>query len=242
MPLSPERWREISPYLDEALEIAVDQQAAWLATIRARDPGLAADLQMLLAEQRAAQQSGFLEGALQISAFGVPAASLSGQILGPYRLLSLIGQGGMGSVWLAERCDGRFEGLAAVKLLNASVVGRAGEERFRREGDILARLRHAHIAHLIDAGVSPTGQPYLILEYVDGQSIDRYCNARGLGIEARLHLIEQDLGEPLHGPQRGAHVVGDRVGEMLQLIQGFLKLGSALAHFSTMPTRGGVGS
>ena len=66
----------------------------------------------------------------------------------------------MGSVWLAERCDGRFEGRAAVKLLNIAVMGRAGEERFRREGNILARLTHPNIARLIDAGVSPTGQPY----------------------------------------------------------------------------------
>ena len=75
----------------------------------------------------------------------------------------------MGSVWLAERSDGRFDGRAAVKLLNLALVGRAGEERFRREGNILARLTHPNIAHLIDAGVSPTGQPYLVLEHVDGQ-------------------------------------------------------------------------
>ena len=76
----------------------------------------------------------------------------------------------MGSVWLAERCDGRFEGRAAVKLLNIALMGRAGEERFRREGNILARLTHPHIAHLIDAGVSPNGQPYLVLEHVDGRA------------------------------------------------------------------------
>ena len=103
-------------------------------------------------------------------------ASLAGQTLGAYRLVSRIGQGGMGSVWLAERCDGRFEGRAAVKLLNLALMGRAGEERFRREGNILARLTHPHIAHLVDAGVSPTGQPYLVLEHVDGQRIDRYCD------------------------------------------------------------------
>ena len=106
------------------------------------------------------------------------AASLAGQALGAYTLRSPIGQGGMGSVWLAERSDGRFEGVAAVKLLNASLVGRDGEARFRREGSILARLRHPHIAHLIDAGVSPPGQPYLVLEHVDGERIDRYCDAR----------------------------------------------------------------
>jgi tetratricopeptide (TPR) repeat protein len=78
-------------------------------------------------------------------------------------------------------------------LLNVALIGRAGEERFRREGNILAHLRHPRIAHLIDAGVSPTGQPYLVLEYVDGQSIDRYCDDHALGIEARLRLFLEVL-------------------------------------------------
>src|SRR6185369_12906419 len=106
-----------------------------------------------------------------------------------YTLVSPIGAGGMGSVWLARRSDGRFEGTVAVKLLNASLVGRAGEERFRREGSILARLAHPHIARLHDAGVSAAGQPYLVLEHVDGEPIDAWCDARRLGIEERLRLF-----------------------------------------------------
>ena len=76
----------------------------------------------------------------------------------------------MGSVWLAKRSDGRFEGHAAVKFLNAALLGRKGEERFRREGTIVARLSHPSIARLIDAGVSASGQPYLVLEYVAGRA------------------------------------------------------------------------
>ncbi len=95
----------------------------------------------------------------------------------------------MGSVWLARRSDGRFEGRAAVKLLNASLVGHAGEERFRREGSILARLTHHHIARLLDAGVSPTGQPYIVLEHVEGIQIDSYCDRNKLDVEARLRLF-----------------------------------------------------
>jgi tetratricopeptide (TPR) repeat protein len=116
-------------------------------------------------------------------------ASLAGQTIGSYTLLSPIGQGGMGTVWLAERSDGRFEGRAAVKFLNAALVGQAGGERFRREGSILARLTHPHIGRLIDAGVSLFGQPYLVLEYVEGEPIDRYCDTRGLGTEARIRLF-----------------------------------------------------
>ena len=187
-PINSDRWRVLSPYLDEALEIAADERPAWLATLSARDATLAADLRTLLGQHQAVHESRFLECAvLDPRTASMP--SLAGQIVGAYRLLSPIGHGGSGSVWLAERCDGRFEGRAAVKLLNVSLVGRAGEERFRREGTILARLSHPRIAHLIDAGVSPAGQPYLVIEHVDGQNIDRYCAERALGIEARLRLF-----------------------------------------------------
>jgi serine/threonine-protein kinase len=100
---------------------------------------------------------------------------LAGISIGAYTLVSQIGQGGMGSVWLGTRNDGRYEGKVAIKLLNAALVGRAGEERFRREGTILARLAHPHIARLIDAGVSNTGQPQW-LELVEGRHIDAHCD------------------------------------------------------------------
>jgi serine/threonine protein kinase/uncharacterized protein HemY len=197
-PLSAERWRAISPYLDEALEIDMAQRGAWLASVCERDAEVGADLQMLLAEHQTVHDSGFLDGAVPLARHAALTQSLAGQQLGAYRLLSLIGQGGMGSVWLAERCDGRFEGRAAVKLLNIALMGRAGEERFQREGNILARVMHPHIAHLIDAGVSPTGQPYLVLEHVDGTSIDRYCDDHRLGVDARLTLFLDVLGAVAH--------------------------------------------
>jgi serine/threonine-protein kinase len=117
---------------------------------------------------------------------------------GAYVLRECIGQGGMGTVWRAERGDGRFEGQAAVKLLNAGLLGRVGEARFRQEGRILARLEHPNIARLLDAGLSPLGQPYLILEYVVGEHIDAYCDRRGLGVGARLLLFLQVLDAVAH--------------------------------------------
>ena len=196
-PINPDRWRVLSPYLDEALDIAADERAAWLAALSARDSALAADLHTILARHRTVHESHFLERAV-LDPRTASMASLAGQVVGAYRLVSPIGQGGTGSVWLAERCDGRFDGHAAVKLLNISLVGRAGEERFRREGTILARLSHPRIAHLVDAGVSPAGQPYLVLEHVDGQSIDRYCDDRALGIDARLRLFLDVLDAVAH--------------------------------------------
>jgi serine/threonine protein kinase/Tfp pilus assembly protein PilF len=196
-PISPDRWRALSPYLDEALDLEADQRTTWLASISVRDAALGGELTTMLAEHEVAHHTGFLDGAV-LDARLAATPSLAGQVLGAYRLVSLIGQGGTGSVWLAERCDGRFEGRAAVKLLNVALINRAGEERFRREGTILARLRHPRIAHLVDAGVSQTAQPYLVLEHVDGQCIDRYCDDRALGTEARLRLFLDVLDAVAH--------------------------------------------
>jgi eukaryotic-like serine/threonine-protein kinase len=192
--LSAERWRAVSPHFERALELGAVERAAWLDSLRAEDPELAADLQELIADHGVAQSERFLETP---PAMPEP-ASLSGQALGAYTLVSPIGQGGMGNVWLARRSDGRFEGTAAVKLLNRSLIGRAGEERFRREGSILARLTHPHIAHLVDAGVSPEGQPYLVLEHVEGEPIDRYCDRRGLDVAARLGVFLDVLEAVAH--------------------------------------------
>ncbi len=192
---SRDRWQVVSPCLDRALEIPENERGAWLEELRAEEQDLAAEVEGLLEERRALNREGFLEG----EALKPPApASLAGQTIGAYTLISPIGQGGMGSVWLARRSDGRFEGQAAVKLLNVSLVGRAGETRFGREGSILARLTHPNIARLADAGVSTTGQPYLVLEYVPGEPIDRYCEGKALDVEGRLRLFLDVLSAVAH--------------------------------------------
>jgi serine/threonine-protein kinase len=224
-PLDPDLWRKLSPYLDEALEIDPAQRPAWLASVGATHPDVAADLRMLLADQQAIEDTGFLEGVVEVGLRPASASpSLSGQILGAYRLLSLIGQGGMGTVWLAERCDGRFEGRAAVKLLNVAVMGRVSEERFRREGHILARLTHANIARLIDAGVSPTGQPYLVLEHVDGQTIDRYCDEHALSVDARLRVFLDVLEAVTHAHANLVVHRDIKPGNVLVSVAGQVKL------------------
>ncbi|MEP7245607.1 MAG: serine/threonine-protein kinase [Gammaproteobacteria bacterium] len=184
--IDPARWLELNPYLDQVLELNAEQRAAWLATLRTENPSLAADLESLLAAQPSLDRLQFLEGN-SLDMLGQ--ASLAGQILGAYTLESNIGQGGMGTVWLAHRSDGRFEGKVAIKLLNLALVGRNGEDRFRREGRVLARLTHPHIARILDAGVTGAAQPYLVLEYVEGSSIDSYCDKRRLDTKARLELF-----------------------------------------------------
>ena len=199
-PREKDRWREIGPYLDRAMDLEDDERLAWFAILRRDAPALVADLESLFRARTAVHAEGFLDDtALPLTPDGQ--LPLAGQIVGAYRLLEPIGHGGMGSVWLAERCDGRFDGRAAVKLLNPSLIGPGparGEERFTREGSMLARLTHPNIARLIDAGVSASGQPYLVLEYVDGKPIDRYCDERQLGIDARLRLFLDVLAAVAH--------------------------------------------
>ena len=193
--LRNDRWRALSPYLDQALELTVDERDPWLASLRRAQPALAADLESLLDERETLDRVGFLEGAAVAIE---PHPSLAGLRVGAYTLVSPIGSGGMGTVWLAERSDGRFTRNAAVKLLNASLIGRTGEDRFTHEGSLLARLTHPHIAHLIDAGVTPMGQPYLVLELVEGEHIDRYCARRALDVESRVRLFIDVLEAVAH--------------------------------------------
>jgi tetratricopeptide (TPR) repeat protein len=190
-----ERWRVLSPYLDQALDLEIEEREPWLASLRLADPALATDLQGLLDDREALNESGFLEGTADVVP---PPPSLAGLRVGAYTLVSPIGRGGMGTVWLAERSDGRFTRRAAVKLLNTALIGRAGEARFKHEGSLLARLTHPHIAHLIDAGVTSMGQPYLVLELVEGEHIDQYCTRLSLDVEARVRLFIDVLEAVAH--------------------------------------------
>lgn len=191
--LSEERWREVSPYLDEALSLETAERESLLESLSHAKPEVAALLRELLEEQRAAASEGFLDRPLMEH----PGLSLEGQIIGVYKILSPIGQGGMGTVWLAERSDGRFERRVAIKFLNYA-VGQAGAERFRREGNILARLAHAHIAQMMDAGVTSAGQPYLVLEYCEGEPVDEYCDRQRLDVRARVRLFLDILDAVAH--------------------------------------------
>jgi serine/threonine protein kinase len=193
--LSPQLWKEVSPYLDEVLALREEERAAWLENFRDDQPGLAELVKSLLAEHSAAVDEGFLEG----KPTRLPSECWSpGQALGAYRLISQIGEGGMGAVWLAKRGDGRFERLVAVKFLQFASAGSGGAERFHREGRFLGQLRDPHIAELIDAGVTPAGAPYLVLEYVEGQQIPQYCDERRLGIEERVRLFLDVLSAVTH--------------------------------------------
>jgi eukaryotic-like serine/threonine-protein kinase len=184
--LSPGQWWEISPYLDHALSLSEEERATWLHSFGLEKPELAALVKQLLEEHRAVEAEHFLERMPVRVASGI---SILDQKIGPYSLISLIGQGGMGDVWLADRNDGRFERRVAIKFLRFAMTSGIGAERFKREGKILGQLRHPHIAELADAGVTADGEPYLVLEYVEGLAIDQYCDQQKLDVGARIQLF-----------------------------------------------------
>ncbi|MDY0748425.1 protein kinase [Paucibacter sp. R3-3] len=198
------RWPVLSPYLDELLDLPPQDRAARLAQLREEDAALADDLAELLARQ------GELEAAEFLDRPALMGSQLeAGQVMGAYTLVRELGQGGMGTVWLARRTDGRFDGEVAIKFLTTSLIGmREGEPaqgRFAREGQILARLAHPHIARMLDAGVAGVAagsQPYLVLEYVDGTPITEYCNAKGLDARQRVTLFLDVLAAVAHAHVR----------------------------------------
>jgi eukaryotic-like serine/threonine-protein kinase len=185
----------LNPLLEQALSLSAPEYEEWLGRLRRTDPGMARELEALLAKEEELDTGGFLQRA---DWSAEPPAELAGRRLGAYTLERPIGQGGMGTVWLARRSDGRFEGLVAVKLLSLALLDPVGAERFRREGTMLARLSHPNIARLLDAGVGEDGQPYLVLEYVDGSRIDVYADRRGLGPRERLALFRDVLSAVGH--------------------------------------------
>ena len=192
--ISRNRWQEISPYLDEVLSLPEEERAAWLAGFERERPELGQILKELIQEHAVLSNEAFLCGESP-GGFGM---FVPGEVAGAYRLISLIGEGGMGTVWLAERSDGRFERKVAIKFLRLSLGTQSGSGRFKREGRILAQLAHPHIAELIDAGVSKTGQPFIVLEHIDGQRIDAWCDEQRLDVGARVTLFLDVLSAVSH--------------------------------------------
>ena len=205
-PLDKNRWGGLRQLLEQALELSPESRARWLADRHAENPTLAAELEGLLEVEAELDRRGFLAEAGRERLFAEH-PSLAGQRLGPYTLEAPLGQGGMGSVWLARRTDGRYEGEVAIKFLNLALLGPTGEARFRREGTLLARLTHPNIARLIDAGVAEHGQPYLVLERVDGRPLDQYCEQERLSPLDRVRLFHQLLDAVAHAH---AHLIVHR--------------------------------
>jgi serine/threonine protein kinase/tetratricopeptide (TPR) repeat protein len=189
-------WEVLNRLLDAALDLPPAERGRWLDELPQEYEGVKPRLRDLLSRAEASDGfSSIPKMALEVSSEDDDAreagAHAEGDLVGPYRLVRLVATGGMGTVWLAERSDGLIARPVALKLPLLARGHGAFRERIAREREILAGLNHPNIARLYDAGVSPDGQPYLALEYVEGRLIDRHCEEEGLDLEARLRLFLQ---------------------------------------------------
>ena len=205
--MEPERWRQIEALLDSALDLPMRERKAHLERACAGDADLLRDVWAIL---DAGQRS---DPVLDASAVRLGGPLLPNEIaptvvhperVGAYRIQRLIGEGGMGSVYLAQRDDGEFDQRVALKLvrrglhLDARIV-----RRFRDERQMLASLTHPGIARLLDGGITADGLPFFAMEFVEGTPIDRYCDAHDLSVEQRLELFARvcDALAHAHGKQ-----------------------------------------
>lgn len=197
-------WPSLSARLDEALDLDPEQRAAWLEALDEPET-LKAALRQMMSSVEASGPSPFdAPPSLNVVADGAdrPFGRLAAGVrIGSYRLLRMLGQGGMGVVWLAQRDDGELQRQVALKLPHID-WSEGLHERLRRERDILASLAHPHIAGIHDAGVDTHGRPYLALEYVEGEPIDKYCQHHRLPVVRRLRLLLQVAQAVAHAHAR----------------------------------------
>ncbi|MPY87308.1 MAG: protein kinase, partial [Luteitalea sp.] len=195
-----EQGERIQKLLDELEGVPPASQHDYL-TERCPDPELRREVLSLLAAE--GEASDYLDRFAQgmLPALATP-PDPRGRRIGAYRLLRLLGRGGMGVVYEAERADGQFEQHVALKLLTTALTGTEAHDRFLVERHILAGLGHPAIAHLLDGGVVADGTPWFAMEYVDGEPIDAYCDRRQLGVRQRLELVLQICDAVEHAHRR----------------------------------------
>ena len=223
MELAADQLRRLAALSDEWLDRPATD---WLAEAIARHPDLAEALHAMVGNTSSKTLN------------GPPGLSMSeedfapDQAIGPYMLVHPLGRGGMGSVWLARQADGRLHREVALKLPLPDLALGGWRRRFERERDIQAALDHPGIAKIFDAGVTPEGQPYLAMQYVQGETLTQHCHARGLDLTARLQLFVELLGAVqhahaalvVHRDLKPGNILVDGAGRVVLLDFGIAKL------------------
>ena len=200
--MTPEQWKRITAIFGDALQYDADKRTAFLDAVCSGNAELRRQVEALLASDQDGDD--FMAPANQLLAMPIPGSTESpagsstsvqfpdvmiGLRAGAYEVLDRIGSGGMGSVYLAGRTDGQFRKRVAIKFVQPGFGIPDSLRRFRNERQVLADLEHPNIARLLDGGVTDQGIPYLVMEYVEGVSIDRWCDARRLSVPGRLRLF-----------------------------------------------------
>jgi len=220
-------WRRVDELFHAALQRPESQRETWLDSEAGLDPMIRDEVRSLLAADRRhweliAQTPAVVEAAdADRSESELRAA---GQRFGPYRTERLLGSGGMGAVYLARRADGQFDQTVALKVMAPHLAGEELVRSFRNERQLLAGLDHPNIARLLDGGVTPGGDHYLVMEYVEGQIWNRYCADRKLTVDARIRLFLQ-VCEAVEYAHRNLIVHGDlKPANILVTAKGAVKL------------------
>ncbi len=193
-------WDRLESLFHEALEQPESERLDWLRQECSGDDELFEQIRALL--EADADSGPTLRAGIEASmdALTDSAQAWRGRSLGPWRIIDSLGEGGMGSVFLAERDDDEYHRKVAIKLIRG-FPDPASLERLRGERQILADLRHPNIGAMIDGGTTEDGQPYIVMEYVDGQRIDAWCRDRGVGLKQRIGLI-RTLCDAVHHAHR----------------------------------------
>jgi serine/threonine protein kinase/Tfp pilus assembly protein PilF len=221
--MTPARFQMVRAHFEAALDASPGDLEAWLAARIPDDAALRHDVRTLVRAH--------LEDSLTLvspfSAAGVLDAGTTdrtGDRVGAWTVVRQIGAGGMGTVYEAHRAEGEFDQRAAIKFLRRSVEGESAKRRFRTERQILANLHHPNIAALLDGGVTPDGQPYFVMEFVDGRPITTWCEERALDLRGRLVLFLQVCAAVQHAHQALVIHRDLKPGNILVTDQGTVKL------------------
>lgn len=201
--MKAERWQQVRAILDRAIELPVSERSPYLDQSCADDSELRDEVESLL---RSHEEAGsvFLKNAAGNVKTALEARSLSriGSRIGVYQILAEIGHGGMGEVYRGVRADGQYEKAVAIKLVRGGYDTSGLLQRFRHERQILASLDHPNIARLLDGGTTEDGTPYLVMELIEGERLDSYCDAHRLSISERLQLFREICSAVQYAHQR----------------------------------------
>jgi len=231
--------------LDDLMALPSEDRAAELARLAETDPNLARRLERLMS--RAPEAESWLADLEQMLARGLASeldsAWAPGRVIGPYRLERLLATGGMDAVFLARKADGELKRPVALKLVPQGLIDAAALARLRRERDLLASLSHPNIAQLLDAGIAGSGQPWFAMEYIEGQDLLDWCEARVPELEQRVRIFASLVDAVrfahrnlvVHGDLKPANVRVDAAGRLRLLDFGIARLLDELAAKADAP-------
>ncbi|HTR22980.1 MAG TPA: protein kinase [Terriglobales bacterium] len=243
--MNPERWQHVKQIFDEALAIEPSQRTSFLDRSCDGDPQLRQEVDSLLDSHNRAGTNFLNAPAADLETVALPSSpSQRGRRIGVYEIVEQIGYGGMGEVFSAVRADGQYKKEVAVKLVRGGYDTASVLERFRNERQILASLDHPNIARLLDGGTAD-GIPYLVMELIEGQPIDRYCDEHELSVSDRLRLFRQvclavhyaHQHLVIHRDLKPSNVLVTEAGEPKLLDFGIAKIVTPINEAETTMTR-----